>query len=240
MSRENSKKLESAEYAGFALRLKSVLDDRKIKPVDLTKLLSSVKSDETSYAWLRGDQLPSGKNLLELSQVLKISADWLLTGEQPTVVPESAISTVALDQKTYALVPKYSVHVSTGAGSFIVHEKVIDRLAFKQEWLHEMGLQLNQVALLDVTGNSMEPQLLNGDTILVDLRKNKVSREGIFCLMVDEEGLICKYCQRMPGGTIKVKSLNKEFQDLDFDFSPTSGKPYPRVIGKVVWVGRMM
>lgn len=83
-------------------------------------------------------------------------------------------------------------------------------------------------------GNSMEPQFLGGDQILVDTRKLSLAQPGAFCLW-DGDGHVIKYLERIPGSdpplvrVIAANSIYEPHERLLEDI---------RIIGRVVWFGR--
>lgn len=240
---EPTKKYKSEVHQAVTRSLNRVL--REVAggvQAELARMLGV--SPGTLTPWLKGESLPGGESLVKLNE-LGYSADDIFGFKKPSAPkavddPDSP-QVLTMEGEDYALVPRYNVTANLGNGQLLpAQEMVIDKLAFKLAWLRgEMGLALNRLALIDVTGNSMEPQLRSGDMVLVDQGQDRVAREGIYCLLVDREGLVCKYCSRMPGGTIRVMSLNPEYQRFDFDFTPDADE-YPRVIGRVVWLGRVV
>ncbi len=70
----------------------------------------------------------------------------------------------------YVRVPRYEVAASAGGGAFIESEQIVDYLTFRAEWVRNaLGVALNQLALINVIGDSMEPSLSEGDVVLLDL-----------------------------------------------------------------------
>jgi hypothetical protein len=79
-------------YVEFAYRIRELLGESNNSPEVARKLECS---DETVYAWRRGSQLPSGKNLLTLVKLYPdISIDKLLTGKENKGKSESVNITI--------------------------------------------------------------------------------------------------------------------------------------------------
>lgn len=183
---------------------------------------------------------------------LGFNANWLLTGEGATLysVPhhshdtsgyliseelKSAGSTGELGEG-FVHVPRYKVSASAGGGALIHSEQVVDHLAFRADWVKmALGVPVSSLALINVTGDSMEPTLSNGDLILIDISVVSVDDSGVYVLRFD--------------GKLKVKRLHSKADSVDI----LSDNPrYPtetlrgdllqelNVIGRVVWCGRRM
>lgn len=90
---------------------------------------------------------------------------------------------------------------------------------------------------IEAEGNSMEPDYLGGDQILIDKRRRSLASPGAFCLW-DGDGYVVKYLERVQGSDpqrVRVISRNH-------DLYP----PYERLVeeidiqGRVVWFGRQV
>lgn len=135
------------------------------------------------------------------------------------------------DFADYALIPKTTA--KAGAGSSLITENEERGLyAFRRQFLTRMGIS-EQSVLLDVIGNSMQPLLENGDTILVDKTKTELQEGKIFLVGLDEELLVKQIFKRSGGWTLHSK--NPDFPDI-----PISKADNFRVYGKVVWSGRYL
>lgn len=83
-------------------------------------------------------------------------------------------------------------------------------------------------------GNSMEPQFLGGDQILVDTRKLSLAQPGAFCLW-DGDGHVIKYLERIPGtepAKVRVIAANDIYETHERLLDDI------RIVGRVVWFGR--
>lgn len=86
-----------------------------------------------------------------------------------------------------------------------------------------------------VEGNSMEPDFIGGDVLLVDTRRTSLAQPGAFCLW-DGDGHVVKFLEKVPGSDppmVRVISRNE-----------TLYKAHERLvdeinlIGRVIWFGR--
>ncbi|MDO8414172.1 MAG: helix-turn-helix transcriptional regulator [Gallionellaceae bacterium] len=172
-----------------------------------------------------------------------INANWLLTGEGKMLLTEvsSARAEYQVDptlDNDYVSIPLYDVHAAAGGGALVDAEHVVDVLHFKQEWIRaELRASPDDLYLIHVDGESMEPTLRPGDIILVDKRDHSQARDGIYVLRMNGT-LLVKRLQRLPGGVIKVTSDNAAYSP--FEINASNADDGFAIIGRVVWSGRRM
>lgn len=152
--------------------------------------------------------------------------NWLLIGERGQGLPAG----------DYARVPLYDVSAAAGAGAVVSGEEVLDVLAFKKSWLaSELRVSEKDLALIFVSGESMEPTLRPGDMALIVKQEGQPVDDGIFVVRL-EDALLVKRLQRLPGGRLQVSSDNPAYRPFEIDMK-TQGRDFA-IIGKVVWAGK--
>jgi phage repressor protein C with HTH and peptisase S24 domain len=118
-------------------------------------------------------------------------------------------------------------------------EKVLDSLAFSSLWLkRKLGIAAENLYLINVEGESMEPTLRQGNVILVNHADNTVTRDGIYALKIGDSVLV-KRLQRLPNSIVKVTSDNPVYQPFDIDLSDNSSSEIS-IIGRAVWFGQVL
>jgi phage repressor protein C with HTH and peptisase S24 domain len=207
--------------------------------------------------WERGSQYPNIKDTNEiLAAFPDINPTWLLTGKGPMKLEgndgegknNAGVDFVIEDSRTeygkrvddkYCYIPLYDVKAAAGSGNFVDRERVVDFLAFKTEWIRvQLGLSPNDLYLIHVEGESMEPTLRPGDMILIDHRTtNYLPSDGIYVLRMDDS-LLVKRLQRLPGSIISVSSDNIAYKPFTLDLKNSTDEV--GIIGRVVWCGRRM
>jgi len=136
-----------------------------------------------------------------------------------------------LKTASFVYIPLVEGKISAGGG-LIPDNVVIDFLAFRTDWIKRKG-NPEQMALIQVSGDSMYPTLQNGDLVLIDLsRKYLDPQGGIYAITVGGEIMI-KRLQTLPAkGKIKVISDNKLYESYEMN-------PENVIInGKAIWFGR--
>jgi phage repressor protein C with HTH and peptisase S24 domain len=89
------------------------------------------------------------------------------------------------------------------------------------------------MVLMDIFGNSMEPELKEGDVVLIDESKKDILAGSIYAVGIDDT-IMVKRLEKRPKGlallseNTKNETIHMEGEDLN----------RVRLIGKVLWVGR--
>lgn len=92
------------------------------------------------------------------------------------------------------------------------------------------------MVLMRVAGDSMQPEILDGDVVLLDQSKKDIMPGRIFAVGFDDS-IYLKRIDKQPGKVI-LKSVNEEaYPPIELDIRGDMAE-YFRVIGKVVWSGR--
>ena len=127
----------------------------------------------------------------------------------------------------------YRVNISgaAGPGAFVDDENVIKLIGFRRDWLRKHGINPDKCSLIDVLGNSMEPELRDKAIILIDHQRTRRLVGRIFAVRSDDG--------------LQIKRLAHENHDwlLVSDNEAYPPVPWPReavVIGQVMWTGRTL
>ena len=117
---------------------------------------------------------PKGPNLIRLSQVLDCSIDWLLLGSGAGGVdPDQNGDPSNREQPPLKSVPKVFARLD-GNGMFLErNQKSKNEYAFSRDWLSQKGDLINMV-LMEVPGDSMSPEIKDGDTVLIDQGQREI------------------------------------------------------------------
>lgn len=144
---------------------------------------------------------------------------------------------VADGQNHYALqtdfieIPHYNVQAAAGAGKVANNEVTLKPLAFRQDWLAKRHLKAGNLAIVGVSGDSMEDHLRDGDLVLVDMSQKDITNGKTYVLRIDGH-LLVKNLQMLPHGVVQVASFNPGFPPYTVDLSDESIDI--SVIGRVV------
>lgn len=132
----------------------------------------------------------------------------------------------------FVMVPRLDVHLSAGNGHDQVEIELVKEnpQAFRTEWIRQQRLKPAKLAAMRASGESMEPTIHGGDSLLIDTSQTDVVDGRVYALWYDG-GERVKRLFRLPGGGLRIKSDNAAFDVIEL------GAEYPgqvRVIGRVV------
>jgi phage repressor protein C with HTH and peptisase S24 domain len=134
----------------------------------------------------------------------------------------------------HVFVPRYDVVASAGNGSYFDDECILDRMAFRIDWLAKVvGCSARHLAVIDVKGDSMLPTLKSGDSLLLDLRQDRPMVDGLYVLHL-RGALLVKRLRWLMSGDVQVMSDNAIYKtEVVTGKNADNFKP----IARVVWAG---
>lgn len=238
-----SKYSEEVIELGFPERLKEAMKGASVNAFSKKCGLSA--SLVSSY--LEGRN-PGLVNVVRIARAADVSVEWLATGKEPgnRAEEERAIyktaDQAALPGEDFALVPRYEIRASAGPGETTYEEPEGGVLAFRRDWLRAQGLPERRLAVIEASGESMEPTIRPMDVLLLDLRPPDGGRhrDGIYVLR-REDTLLVKRLQFRLGGRVRVSSDNEAYEAEEFspeEFEQLEEQGLVQVVGRVVWIGR--
>ena len=169
------------------------------------------------------------KWILELNRKYGINPDWIETGKGKMFIAERNGSVVVPEYKS---APHVKARLCAGDGSFEVDENIRDYWMFRTDWLKSKGVTSDMI-LIDVYGNSMEPELKDGDTVLIDTSRKEILAGSIYGVGIDDT-IMVKRIEKHPGKLVLI-SDNKDYETI---YLSRSEMDSVRIIGKIVWISR--
>ena len=179
---------------------------------------------------------PGGKVFQSLAD-LGFNASWFFNDDVPMMLDKEHGSSPSPADGDYVHIPRFEVAASAGGGAVVHSERIIDYLSFRADWVRNtLGVSVDDLALISVIGDSMEPSLSEGDVVLLDMTTRSVLDGSIYALQLNG-GLLVKRIQRMLDGSLVVKSDNARY---DTETVSEENAERLKIIGRVVWVGRRL
>lgn len=162
---------------------------------------------------------------------LRVNPNWLNIGLGDMDAPSAATE---VPYESYVFIPVYSVIASLGRGKINEdeHVQVAGTHAFRREWIEKKGFDPKHLAVIEGEGDSMEPTISEGDTLLVDLRQTKIMSGRVYAIADAEDHTRVKRLLKSLDGRIIVRSDNPDKRLYPDEYlTPDSNA---RVIGMVV------
>lgn len=156
--------------------------------------------------------------------------DWLEKIGCKIIFPQEELRELA----SYRFVPKVAAIAGAGA-TLETSDEVLGYYAFRADWMGAEHVSERQSVLMDVRGDSMEPLLKDGDTLLVDQSDTEVMDGRIYVVTLGDE-LRVKRIQKGFKGYV-LRSENPRYADITIEGEDLAAF---RVHGRVRWVGKML
>jgi len=130
-----------------------------------------------------------------------------------------------------AVLPSY---VGAGGGGTGEGDHIVAKLP-RRLIEEELRGKPDDFELIDIRGDSAEPDFFHGDQILVDRRDRDPRQPGPFALW-DEDGYVLKLVERVPGkrGWYRIFSANPRYSSYEIEETETT------IRGRPVWFARRL
>lgn len=164
------------------------------------------------------------KWIVKLYRKFGFNPQWIETG-----IGNVFIHTQSANDVEFKYIPKVAARLSAGTGSFECEETVTDYLSFPTKWLSGKG-SANSMVAMEVFGQSMEPMIKEGDTVLIDQSQNNILAGAIYAVGV-EDTILIKRLEKHPDKLV-LCSDNRNYEPI---YLKKEEMEKIRIIGKVIW-----
>lgn len=152
----------------------------------------------------------------------------------PSPGMDSLPPVMGISAKDYIQVNVYDIEAAAGVGSVADNNDIANRLAFKKSWIRSSSnATADDLAVITVSGDSMNPTLFEGDHILVDLTAKQIKNDGIYVLRNDSMVLVKRISVNPISKLCTIKSDNNYYQSWE-GCEPDQLD----ILGRVIWMGR--
>ena len=162
---------------------------------------------------------------------------WGLTG-----YPEQPANIIALHSEDdlpdgFVNVPEYTVRFSGGNGQTVISyelEESVEPATYRMSWLQQERLNPKYLKRFKVTGDSMEPLLYPGDTVLVNTAENELEQilDGrVYAIRYWDDLRVKQLIYRRASGVLTLRSVNPGYQDEEVQ--PGQVSEHITIIGRV-------
>ncbi|MDN5049822.1 S24 family peptidase [Aliarcobacter butzleri] len=197
--------------------LSKELDNKKIFDKDIAQALN------INYDVLRKAKQYNRVPYLEIMQFLakrNISINWFFFNQ----LPESLIENTS----NYIILKYQKNIISSAGGGAINYEINPEPLVIDKQLLDYINSNYKYTEVLQVFGESMEPDIKDGSLIFVDKSKKDINDKDIF-LINTKDGLYVKHIN-LYNDKVILKSNNQAFNDIKLDIDEIN------IVGRVCGV----
>lgn len=200
-------------------RIKKIREQRGMQQTDLAAHIDVSKQTLFKYEHNIITNIPSDKIEL-IADVLGVDPEYIMGWQDDQRSPDSDSILIPVYGRVAAGEP-----IEANQDNIIGFEKISKAMARRGDFY-----------ALQIKGDSMEPTICDGDTIIVREQPDAESGE-IVVATVNGDDATCKKLYKLPGGGIQLHSLNPEYDPFTFDENDVENIPV-RVLGKVVELRR--
>jgi len=156
-------------------------------------------------------------------------------GQKLAATPVPRGEPITIGGEEYETLPVFDLRLSAGPGAWEDGDgQPLYFEPYRRQWLKSLtAATQGYLMIARVDGDSMEPTLYGGDQVLIDLTKNRASRDGIYGLRRSDDLHVKRISVDPQSGMLTILSDNARYP------------PYPNVdpdsisvIGRVIWLGR--
>ncbi len=216
-----SKDVQLAEFLGVSAQ--AIYQARKKDKVPDGWLIRAAQQKSISIDALLGVQALPSPAEQNLRQEGSVSSK---TGAVSMLAPEDDFAA------EFCTIPLVAAKLSAGGGSLETEGLVLQRMAFRRDWLQRRG-RMEKMVLMRVHGDSMEPYIQDGDLALIDTSQKSIIPYTVYAVGVDD-GIYVKSVETLPGQRLILRSFNERYAPIDIDMRGDLAESV-RIIGKVLW-----
>lgn len=147
------------------------------------------------------------------------------------VLPDLIPNEPSRDYVPVDVLPSYAGMGGGGTGEGDLEQALIPRVLVEDE----LRAKPTDLLLIEARGDSMMPDFMHGDQILIDKRDKNPVQPGAFALW-DGDGYVVKLVERVPRerGRYRIFSANERFSAYEVEEEEIT------IMGRPVWFGRRL
>ena len=152
-------------------------------------------------------------------------------GDDMSSEPDLPLDGIETDYVGIEVLPTYAGAGGGGSGEGAREVSLVPRALVEDILRGRAG----NFILINVRGDSMEPDFRNGDQLMVDMRDISPAQPGPFAIWDGEWGeYVVKNVERLAEGRIRMFSSNPKYTPTEVQHEET------RIIGRPVWFARRL
>lgn len=226
--------------SGVGTRIKKA---REVLGMTQVTLAKAVGISQQAVMELESGRAKGTKHTAKFARALGQDPLWLETGEgrmreaakaRRQVRNEFAESVPEL--ANYERLPVFDLKTAAGRDPLGDGAHAVSYAMFRSAWLRNLtATPFSQLAVVQMSGDSMEPTLNHGDQALADTTQTNLRREGLYVLRLENILMIRRVTMHPATRRVTIGSDNaryKPYEDLDPDGLDA--------LGRLIWIGRTL
>ncbi|KDD81311.1 XRE family transcriptional regulator [Glaesserella parasuis] len=222
-------------------RVRSEREKLRFTRPELAKMIGVSLS--ALQGWETDEREPQASMIIKMAQLLGVTPNYLLTGEQSQ--PQEAKGIVArafealekerTEQDEVEMLASFeSIEVSAGFGSFNVGVTEPDgQVPYDSNLLRNLGVKPKHCGVFWANGSSMLPTIHNGDQLLVDFSKKDVKNDKVY-LVQNGDSVWVKRVKIEWDGVELISDNKEEYRPIRISADEAQNL---QIIGQVVHIG---
>lgn len=179
---------------------------------------------------------PKVETLQKIADLTSTDLRWLIFGDDH--IPSEQVASgvgVLLPQAADGMtpVPVFQVRASAGNGLAVLSQAVDDWFSVPQDFLTRLVGQGARVGAMQAVGDSMEPNIRDGDLMLVRFDISRIREDGVYVVSYDGEIRVKRLTVNM--GEVVLSSDNPRYKDQRIARAEADERLI--VHGMVFWTG---
>lgn len=181
-------------------RIKKKREELKLSQEQLAEIMGYKSKTSIHKAEQGITDLPQSK-IIEFARALKTTPSYLMGWEEKIEKSNAVI----LDKSQFIYVPVYG-KASAGNGYINMDTVLYDKLIHINGYSHDSFL-------IEVSGDSMEPTILDGEFVLVDPTHTEICEGKIYVITYNNETFIKMIEKHEEDEIVLLKSINQKYRD---------------------------
>ncbi|WP_455756467.1 S24 family peptidase [Sulfurimonas sp.] len=193
-------------YNEIIKKLKDILSQELDKTnIQNTDVAAALGVDYNNFRKQKARNSPHYPEIMQFLAKRNISINWFFFNQLPESLVESTSNYIIL---------KYQKSIITSAGGGAINDAIDPSpLVIDKQLLDHINSSYKYTEVLQVFGESMEPDIKDGSLVFVDRGQVDVNKEGTYVVHTDD-GLLIKEIE-VKDDKIILKSTNKSFIDIE-------------------------
>jgi phage repressor protein C with HTH and peptisase S24 domain len=226
--------------SGVGTRIKKA---REVLGMTQVTLAKAVGISQQAVMELESGRAKGTKHTAKFARALGQDPLWLETGEgrmreaaKARRQARSETQESMPELANYERIPVFELRMTARRDALGDIDNAVSFTMFRSLWLRNLtATPFSQLVVVQMSGDSMEPTLNNGDQALVDTAQVNLRREGLYVLRLDNTLMIRRVTMHPATKRVTISCDNqryKPYEDLDPDAL--------EALGRLIWLGRIL